>query len=242
MVFKDRVALVTGGSRGIGKSIAQQLVQGGAQVFIFARDLAKAQETASQLGNVTPMQADVADFDQVEAQIKQIIAQTGKLDYLINNAGITRDNLLMRMDKADWDAVINTNLGGAFNCTKAVTRQMSKQRFGRIVNITSIIGAMGNAGQANYSAAKAGLMGLTKSAARELASRNITVNAVAPGFIETDMTAVLPENIKSAMLQQIPLGRFGQPEDVAQLTCFLLSDTAGYITGQVFHVNGGLLM
>jgi len=243
VVFKDKVALVTGGSRGIGLAIARQLAQSGAQVFIFARNLERAQEAAAQLGdNVTACRVDVADAEQVNAAVKQILEQSGKIDFLVNNAGITRDSLLVRMNWADWDLVLRTNLGGAFNCIKAVTRQMSKQRAGRIINITSVIGVMGNIGQANYSAAKAGLIGLTKTVAKELASRNITVNAVAPGFIDTDMTTGLPDKVKDGILQQIPLTRFGQPEEVANAVSFLLSEAAGYITGQVIHVNGGLWM
>ncbi len=243
MIFKDKVALVTGGSRGIGLAISRQLACAGAQVVIFARNLAKAEEVAAGLGNDSwACQVDIADAGQVNNAVKEIIAKTGKIDFLINNAGITKDNLLVRMSKDDWDAVIDTNLGGAFNCIKAVVRPMSKRRSGRIVNITSVIGVMGNIGQANYSAAKAGMIGLTKSAARELASRGVTVNAVAPGFIATDMTADLPDNIKEGILQQVPLSRLGDPDEVASVVSFLLSDAAGYITGEVIHINGGLWM
>lgn len=243
MIFKDKVALVTGGSKGIGRAITEKLAREGARVFIFARNLEKAQQTAARIGvNVTACQVDVADYAQVNEAIKQIVKETGRIDFLVNNAGITRDNLLMRMDRDDWDTVLDINLGGAFNCVKAVARPMNKQRSGKIVNITSVIGVMGNPGQVNYSAAKAGLIGLTKSAAKEFASRNITVNAVAPGFIETDMTEDLPQNIKEGILQQIPLARFGQSEEVADTVVFLLSDAASYITGNVLHVNGGLWM
>ena len=243
MVFKEKVALVTGGSRGIGRAIAAELAREGARVFIFGRDLARARETAEELGeNVSAHQVDVADGEQVEQTIRQILSQSGKIDFLINNAGITRDALLARMSRQDWDLVLDTNLGGAFNCIKAVARPMSKQRGGRIVNISSVIGVMGNIGQANYAAAKAGLIGLTKTAAKELASRKVTVNAVAPGFIETDMTAGLPDKIKENILREIPLGCFGKVRDIASAVRFLLSDAAGYITGQVIHVNGGLWM
>ncbi|MED5045892.1 3-oxoacyl-[acyl-carrier-protein] reductase, partial [Geobacillus stearothermophilus] len=188
------------------------------------------------------VQADVARAEEVERLVKTALDQFGRLDILVNNAGITRDNLLMRMKEEEWDAVINTNLKGVFLCTKAVTRPMMKQRGGRIINIASVVGVIGNPGQANYVAAKAGVIGLTKTAARELASRNITVNAVAPGFITTDMTEALSEELKGEMLKQIPLARFGEPDDVARVVAFLASDAAGYMTGQTLHVDGGMVM
>jgi 3-oxoacyl-[acyl-carrier protein] reductase len=246
-MLKGKVALVTGASRGIGKAIALELAKNGAKVAVnYSGSVEKANEVVEELkslgSDAVAIQANVADSDSVNAMIKEVIGLYGSLDILVNNAGITRDNLIMRMKEEDWDAVVNTNLKGVFNTTKAVTRQMMKQRSGRIINIASIVGVSGNAGQANYVAAKAGVIGLTKSTAKELAARNITVNAVAPGFIETDMTEKLPEDVKAGMLQQIPLTRFGNPHDVAAMVKFLASDESGYITGQTIHVDGGMVM
>lgn len=242
-----RVALVTGASRGIGKEIALELAREGADVAVnFSGSEAKAHEVVAEIKamgrNSIAIQANVADADAVTEMINKTIATFGKLDLLVNNAGVTRDNLIMRMKESDWDTVMNINLKGVFLCTKAVTRQMLKQKSGRIVNIASIVGVSGNPGQANYVAAKAGVIGLTKSTARELASRGITVNAIAPGFIETEMTDALSEELKASMLTQIPLARFGQPSDIAKLVTFLSSDDAAYITGQTLHIDGGMVM
>lgn len=247
MSLANKIALVTGGSRGIGKAIVLELAKSGAHVAInFAGNREAAEQVAQEveaLGRKSMLlQANVADSTAVQAMVKQVIDQFGQIDILVNNAGITRDNLMMRMKEEEWDDVLNINLKGVFNCTKAVTRQMMKQRSGRIINISSVVGAMGNAGQANYAAAKAGVIGLTKSAARELASRGITVNAVAPGFITTDMTAVLDEEIIKQLTAQIPLSRLGQPEDIAKAVRFLASDEASYMTGQTLHIDGGMYM
>lgn len=247
MMLTNKVALVTGGSRGIGRAIAIKLAEKGAKVAInYAGREDAANETVSIIqkkgGEAIAIKANVANFEEVEQMVKQVIETFGSLDILVNNAGITRDNLILRMKEEDWDDVINTNLKGVFNCTKAVTRQMMKQRGGRIINISSVVGVAGNAGQANYVAAKAGVIGLTKTTARELASRNITVNAIAPGFIETEMTDQLSDDLKQEMLKQIPLGSFGQPEDVANAVLFLASDESRYITGQTIHVDGGMVM
>ncbi|UOE77386.1 3-oxoacyl-[acyl-carrier-protein] reductase [Parageobacillus thermoglucosidasius] len=246
-MLQGKVALVTGASRGIGRAIALELARQGAKIAVnYAGSEAKANEVVGEIknmgGKAFAIQADVADAQAVEQMIKTVLERFERIDILVNNAGITRDNLLMRMKEEEWDDVININLKGVFNCTKAVTRPMMKQRYGRIVNIASVVGVMGNPGQANYVAAKAGVIGLTKTAARELASRNITVNAVAPGFITTDMTERLSEEIKSEMLKQIPLARFGEPEDVAKVVAFLVSDAASYMTGQTLHVDGGMIM
>ncbi|BDG32867.1 3-oxoacyl-[acyl-carrier-protein] reductase [Parageobacillus thermoglucosidasius] len=246
-MLQGKVALVTGASRGIGRAIALELARQGAKIAVnYAGSEAKANEVVGEIknmgGEAFAIQADVADAQAVEQMIKTVLERFERIDILVNNAGITRDNLLMRMKEEEWDDVININLKGVFNCTKAVTRPMMKQRYGRIVNIASVVGVMGNPGQANYVAAKAGVIGLTKTAARELASRNITVNAVAPGFITTDMTERLSEEIKSEMLKQIPLARFGEPEDVAKVVAFLVSDAASYMTGQTLHVDGGMIM
>lgn len=246
-MLEGKVALVTGASRGIGRSIAIELAKQGADVAVnYSGSKEKAEAVVKeieQLGRkAIAIQADVANADSVAGMVKEVIGQFGSLDILINNAGITRDNLIMRMKEEDWDAVIDTNLKGVFNCSKAVTRQMMKQRFGRIVNITSVVGVLGNAGQANYVAAKAGVIGLTKTLARELANRNITVNAVAPGFIETDMTETLTDEIKSEMLRQIPLAKLGQPEQIASVVRFLVSEDSSYMTGQTLHVDGGMVM
>ncbi|MFN7250876.1 MAG: 3-oxoacyl-[acyl-carrier-protein] reductase [Anaerobacillus sp.] len=246
-MLKGKTALVTGASRGIGKAIALELARQGANVAVnFAGNAQKAEEVVSEIKafgvDAFAIKADVANSDEVAAMVKATIESFGSLDILINNAGITRDGLIMRMKEEDWDAVINTNLKGVFNCAKAVTRQMMKQRFGRIVNISSVVGVLGNAGQANYVAAKAGVIGLTKTLARELANRNITVNAVAPGFIETDMTDELSAEIKQELLKQIPLTKLGKPEDIAMVVRFLVSDDANYMTGQTLHVDGGMVM
>jgi 3-oxoacyl-[acyl-carrier protein] reductase len=246
-MLQGKVALVTGASRGIGRAIALELARHGAKVVVnYAGNEAKANEVVNEIinmgGEAFAIQADVSKAEAVEQMVKEALERFGRLDILVNNAGVTRDNLLMRMKEEEWDEVININLKGVFNCTKAVTRPMMKQRYGRIVNIASIVGVMGNPGQANYVAAKAGVIGLTKTAARELASRNITVNAIAPGFITTDMTDRLSEEIRSEMLKQIPLARFGEPEDIAKVVVFLVSDAANYITGQTIHVDGGMVM
>ncbi|WP_102692694.1 3-oxoacyl-[acyl-carrier-protein] reductase [Rummeliibacillus pycnus] len=242
-----KVAVVTGASRGIGRAIALHLANLGAKIVVnYSGNQAKAEAVVAEIeangGAAIAVQANVSDSDEVSMLMKKAVETYGSLDILVNNAGITRDNLLMRMKEEDWDAVMNTNLKGVFLCTKAVTRQMMKQRAGRIVNIASIVGVAGNAGQANYVAAKAGVIGLTKTAAKELAARNIFVNAVAPGFIDTDMTEELPEDIKAQMLSQIPLAKLGEPEDVAKVVAFLASDDASYMTGQTLHVDGGMVM
>lgn len=247
MLLDGKSALVTGASRGIGKAIALALAAEGAQVAInYAGNTAKAEEVKAQIeaagGRAILVQADVADAAQVEEMVKKVAEEFGSIDILINNAGITRDGLLMRMKEEQWDAVLNTNLKSVFNCTKAVTKLMMKKRYGRIVNMSSVVGRMGNAGQANYAAAKAGIIGFSKSVAKELASRGITVNMIAPGCIETDMTAALPDKVKEAMLADIPLGRVGRPEDIAEAAVFLASDKAGYITGQIINVDGGMVM
>jgi 3-oxoacyl-[acyl-carrier protein] reductase len=246
-MLTGKTALVTGASRGIGRAIALRLAEAGANVVVnYAGSEAAAAETVAkvkELGRDAIMiKANVASADEVNEMFKEALDRFGSVDILVNNAGITRDNLLMRMKEEEWDEVINTNLKGVFNCIKAATRPMMKQRSGRIINITSVVGVLGNPGQANYVAAKAGVIGLTKTTARELASRNITVNAVAPGFIDTDMTVGLPEDVKSAMLGQIPLGRLGQPDEIAKVVLFLASDAASYMTGQTLHVDGGMYM
>ncbi|AMW98391.1 3-oxoacyl-[acyl-carrier-protein] reductase [Rummeliibacillus stabekisii] len=243
----DQVAIVTGASRGIGRSIALYLAKLGAKVVVnYSGSKEKAEAVANEIqengGTAIAVQANVANSEDVSVLMKETIDTFGRIDILVNNAGITRDNLLMRMKEDDWDAVMNTNLKGVFLCTKAVSRQMMKQRAGRIVNIASIVGVSGNAGQANYVAAKAGVIGLTKTSAKELAARNIYVNAVAPGFIDTEMTEELPEDIKEQMLGQIPLAKLGNPEDVAKVVAFLASDDASYMTGQTLHVDGGMVM
>lgn len=240
-------ALVTGSSRGIGRAIALELGRLGANVAVnYAGNEQRAEEVVKELKTLGvkafKIQANVADESHVKKMVKEVVDTFGSLEILVNNAGITRDNLLMRMKAEEFDEVINTNLKGAFLCTKAVTRQMMRQRYGKIVNIASIVGVSGNAGQANYVAAKAGLIGLTKSTAKELASRNILVNAVAPGFITTDMTDELTEEQKEAIFSTIPLERLGEPEDIANVVAFLASDKAKYITGQTIHVDGGMVM
>lgn len=245
--LEGKVAVVTGASRGIGRSIALKLADEGAKVVVnYSGSQAKAEEVVAAIqengGEAIAVQASVSKTEEVSALMDAAVKTFGSLDILVNNAGITRDNLLMRMKEDEWDDVLDTNLKGVFLCTKAVTRQMMKQRAGRIINISSIVGVAGNAGQANYVAAKAGVIGLTKTTAKELASRNILVNAIAPGFIETEMTEQLPEDIKQSMLTQIPLAKLGQPEDIAKAVAFLASDDANYMTGQTLHIDGGMVM
>lgn len=247
MRLEGKVALVTGASRGIGREIAFELAREGASVAVnYAGSEAKALELVDEIKamgrDAFAIQADVSNSDSVTDMVKETVERFGKLDILVNNAGITKDNLLMRMKESEWDDVININLKGVFLSTKAVTRQMMKQRSGRIINISSIVGVSGNAGQANYVAAKSGVIGLTKTAAKELSSRGITVNAVAPGFITTDMTDKLNEEVKAGMLKQIPLARFGEPKDIARTVVFLASEDSGYMTGQTLHVDGGMVM
>ncbi|MBB5149897.1 MULTISPECIES: 3-oxoacyl-[acyl-carrier-protein] reductase [Ureibacillus] len=242
-----KTAVVTGASRGIGRAIALELAKEGANIVVnYSGSKEKADEVVEEILKIgkkaIAVQANVADNESVQNLMKTALDEFGSIDILVNNAGITRDNLLMRMKEEEWDEVIQTNLKGVFLCTKAVTRQMMKQRSGRIINIASVVGVTGNAGQANYTAAKAGVIGLTKTTSRELASRNILVNAVAPGFITTEMTDALPEDIKNSMLSQIPLAKLGKPEHVAKAVVFLASDDAEYITGQVLHVDGGIAM
>lgn len=246
-MLNEKVALVTGASRGIGRAIALELARAGADVVVnyagseqAAADVVAAIEALGR--RAVKLRANVGAAAEAEELVKQALEAFGKVDILVNNAGITRDNLIMRMKEEEFDQVIQTNLKGVFNCLKAVTRPMMKQRYGRIINISSVVGVLGNAGQANYVAAKAGVIGLTKSAARELASRGITVNAVAPGYIVTDMTEQLPEEMKGKLMEQIPLARLGQPEDIAKAVRFLASDDASYMTGQTIHVDGGMVM
>jgi len=247
MRLSGKVALVTGSARGIGRSIAVLFCAEGATVVVNdvgsdagARETLAALEAAGGKGSVEMF--DVSDAAQVDAGVKNILEAHGRIDVLVNNAGITRDNLLLRLSEDDFDAVLRVNLKGTYLLTRVVTRHMMKQRSGRVVNISSVVGMMGNAGQSNYAAAKAGIIGFTKATARELASRNITVNAIAPGFIQTAMTAALPEAVQKAFLAQIPLGRFAEPREVAELALFLASDASSYITGQVVGINGGMYM
>jgi 3-oxoacyl-[acyl-carrier protein] reductase len=246
MTFAGRVALVTGASQGIGRACALKLAQSGATLALAARGQEKLQELVGQIesagGKAAAFPLDVIDEEQIKAVFKAAIGQFGKIDILVNNAGITRDQLVMRMKRADWDSVLNTNLTSAYLCTQQAIGSMLKQRWGRIINITSIFGQMGQAGQANYAASKAGLIGLTMAIAREVGSRNITCNAVAPGFIDTAMTSGLGDDFKQNAVKMIPLGRIGSPEDVAGAVVFLASDEAAYITGHVLNVNGGMLM
>jgi 3-oxoacyl-[acyl-carrier protein] reductase len=241
-----KIALVTGSARGIGAAIAEKLADAGCGLVISDIDLPGAEATAEKIRaagrRAVALKADVSVPDEAENLIKQAVEEFGRLDVLVNNAGITRDNLVMRMSEAEWDAVIRVNLKGTFNCIKAVSRPMMKQRSGKIINISSVVGVMGNAGQANYSASKAGVIALTKSVAKEFGSRNIQVNAVAPGYIETEMTRGLPEAAKQSFLTLIPLQRAGQAEDVANIVLFLASSLADYVTGQVLHVDGGMVM
>lgn len=247
MTLAGKTALITGASRGIGKEIALELARNGANIVVnYAGNKQLAEQVADEIRSIgresAAIQADVANSEAVEQMVKETVNMFGSLDILVNNAGITRDQLLMRMKESDWDDVLNTNLKSVFLTTKAVSRQMMKQRKGRIINIASIVGVSGNAGQANYVAAKAGIIGLTKTAAKELAPRNITVNAVAPGFITTDMTDKLPEDVKQELYKQIPLARLGEPKDIAYVVAFLASEKSSYITGQTIHVNGGMYM
>jgi len=246
MTLSGRVALVTGASQGIGRACALKLAQSGATLALAARSHEKLQELVAQIdgagGKAAAFSLDVTDEEQIKSIFKAVLAQFGKIDILVNNAGITRDQLVMRMKRADWDSVLNTNLTSAYLCTQQAISAMLKQRWGRIINITSIFGQMGQAGQANYAASKAGLIGLTMAIAREVGSRNITCNAVAPGFIDTAMTSGLNEDLKQNAVKMIPLGRVGSPEDVASAVAFLASEGASYITGHVLNVNGGMLM
>lgn len=246
-MLKGKTAVVTGASRGIGKTIAIALAKAGANVVInYRSDSPRVQELIDEIkqasGSAIAVQADVSDFNDANKLVKAAVESFGSIDILVNNAGITKDNLLMRMSEEDFDSVINTNLKGVFNCTKHASTIMLKQRSGKIINISSVVGIAGNIGQANYAAAKAGIIGMTKACAKELAARGITVNAVAPGFINTEMTEVLSDKVKEASIASIPLKKFGEPEDVAQTVCFLASCAADYITGQVIQVDGGMLM
>lgn len=244
-MLDGKIAVVTGASRGIGRAIALELASQGAFVVVnYNGSKDRAEEVKKEIeaagGKAEVYQCNVSDFEKCQAFIQDVIKTYGRLDILVNNAGITRDGLLMKMSEADFDSVIETNLKGTFNTIRFASRQMLKQRSGRIINMSSVVGIVGNAGQANYASSKAGVIGLTKAVARELASRGITVNAIAPGFIETEMTEVLSDAVKEASVAQIPLGRFGKPEDIAKTAAFLASDDAGYITGQVIQVDGGM--
>jgi len=246
MRLKGKTALITGGARGIGRAIALTFAREGADIVVADVNLEVAGKTASEIEamgrGALALEMDVTDYQKVEEGINKILDKFGKVDILVNNAGITKDNLLLRMSQAEWDAVINVNLKGTFNCIKAVSKPMVKQRSGRIISIASIIGLMGNWGQANYAASKAGIIALTKTVAKELASRNINANAVAPGFIQTDMTAKLPEDVKAKMMEAIPVAKLGTPEDVANVCLFLASEESSYITGQTITVDGGMVM
>ena len=246
MVLEGKKAVVTGAAQGIGQAIAESLAQAGADVVVADLDVTRCQDTVDRVEKhkrkALAVSTNVAQWDDVKAMVDQVVKDWGRIDIFVNNAGITRDGLVVRMKEEDWNAVIQVNLTGTFYCTKAALGPMSKQRYGRIINMASIVGVMGNAGQANYAASKAAVIGLTKTIAREYASRNITVNAVAPGFINTAMTQGLSENVREMLSKQIPLGRLGEPGDIAEAVRFLASDAASYITGQVLHVNGGMHM
>lgn len=246
MKLQGKVAVVTGAARGIGQAIAEALARDGADVVVADLDESRCEATVENVvkhgRRAWATTVNVAEWTEVKSMVDRVLAEWGHLDILVNNAGITRDNVLLRMKDEDWNLVLQVNLSGTFHCIKAVIPSMSKQRYGRIINVSSIVGVIGNAGQANYAASKAAVIGLTRTVAREYASRMITVNAVAPGFIDTAMTQGLPADIKDQLLKQIPLGRLGQPADVAETVAFLGSDAAGYITGQVIHVNGGMYM
>ncbi len=246
-MLNEKTAVVTGASRGIGRAIALDLAKNGCNVVVnYSGNEAKANEVVDEIKslsrNAIAVKADVSNSEEVQNMMKEAVAAFSSIDILVNNAGITKDNLLMRMKENEWDDVININLKGVFNCTKAVTRQMMKQRSGRIINVSSIVGVSGNPGQANYVAAKAGVIGLTKSSAKELASRNITVNAIAPGFISTDMTDKLSKEVQDEMLKQIPLARFGDPSDISSVVTFLASEGSRYMTSQTLHIDGGMVM
>jgi len=247
MSMDGKVAIVTGSRRGIGRAIAEVLAQRGANLVIADQNLDEAESTAQEIAAAShcrtlAIQVNVADHESAKAMVEQATSTLGRVDILVNNAGITRDTLILRMDEKDWDDVIDINLKGAWNCAKAVVRPMMKQRYGRIINISSVSGLAGQAGQTNYSASKAGLIGFTKALAREVASRGITVNAVAPGFIPTALTENLPQELKDGMMKLIPLGRWGKPEEIATAVAFFASDEASYITGQVLSVDGGMMM
>jgi len=244
----SRVVVITGGSKGIGRSVAYKFAEEKARIIImhYDPDESASEETLKVLSQkgveAESHKVDVSSFEAVAESFKDVLSRFERIDVLVNNAGITKDTLLMRMSEADWDAVINVNLKSVFNCTKAIIRPMTKKRSGKIVNIASVVGQIGNAGQANYSASKAGIMGFTKTVAREVAARGINVNAVAPGFIDTEMTEVLPEKVKESFIQQIPMGKLGKPEDVADAVYWLCAEESAYITGQVIHVSGGMYM
>jgi 3-oxoacyl-[acyl-carrier protein] reductase len=246
MSLTGKKALITGASRGIGKAVAMKLAAEGADVIVTATSLDRAKQTADQIillgRKAIPVKVDVSVASDVEALFQVVVEEFGSLDILVNNAGITRDGLLMRMKDEDWDSVLDVNLKGTFLCTREAIKLMAKAKSGRIVTISSVVGEMGNAGQANYCASKAGIIGFTKAVAREYAKRNITVNAVAPGFVETDMTGVLTEGVRDELLKQIPVNRFGSPEDIANAVYYLVSDLGSYVTGQVLAVNGGMHM
>lgn len=246
MELKAKVALITGAAQGIGKAVTLVLARHGADVVVADVNIEKAQETAREveaLGRAAmAVRVDVTHLEDVEKMVEAAVQRFGKIDILVNNAGIARDKLILRMTEEDWDTVLNVNLKGTFNCTKAVIKYMSKQRSGKIVNIASVVGMMGNPGQANYSASKAGVIGLTKTVAREFAARGINVNAIAPGYIQTPMTEVLPEKAKEELKRLIPMKRLGQPEDVAHAVLFLVSEVSSYITGNILNVNGGIYM
>ncbi|MDD3254015.1 MAG: 3-oxoacyl-[acyl-carrier-protein] reductase [Lachnospiraceae bacterium] len=246
-MLTDKIAVVTGASRGIGREVAKTLAAQGATVIVnYNGSAAKAEEVVKEIeeagGKAEAIQCNVSEFEKAGELMAAVTEKYGRIDILVNNAGITRDSLLMKMSEEDFDAVINTNLKGAFNCMQHVARQMIKQKSGRIINMASVVGVMGNAGQVNYAASKAGVIGMTKSVAKEMASRGVTANAIAPGFIVTEMTDVLPDKIKEAMTEHIPMKRFGSTKDVANLAAFLASDAAAYITGQVICVDGGMAM